>query len=86
MSNEEKKKEIKKFTFNVARGGGKSPRSYTKTEDKLDHKETDLLLGTLVNEFNKMPEIVKTRFMMMAVQTFKTQKLDNILDKVEDGN
>jgi hypothetical protein len=52
---------MKKYTFHTQRAKG-SARSYTKTEDKLNDNEINLLLGNLVNEFNKAPDKVKEKF------------------------
>lgn len=53
---------MRKYTFYTQRAKGAS-RSYTKTEDKLDDREINLLFGNLINEFNKAPDKVKEKFM-----------------------
>lgn len=45
---------MKKFTFHTSRAKG-SPRSYSKTEDKLNPNEINLLVANVINEYNKLP-------------------------------
>lgn len=82
----------KKYTFNVSRGGGRGPRTYTKTEDNLTQRELDFLLGDILNSFNKAPAKVKEMFLdqifMYLMQNNKdntpqeeiSRELNNILD------
>lgn len=77
---------MKKYTFYVQRSGGKSPRSYTKTEDKLDEREINLLTGNLINEFRKAPDKVKSNFidnLFKYIQQYGTTERDNSFDTTE---
>lgn len=53
---------MRKYTFHTSRTKG-SPRSYTKTEENLTPQEINLLLGDLLNKFDKAPDKVKEGFL-----------------------
>lgn len=70
---------MNKYTFKT-KGPKGSPRSYTKSEDKLTVKEQQILLADLINHFNSSPDIVKTYFVSIV-----TKQLSNSNNVTENN-
>jgi hypothetical protein len=56
-----------KYMFTKQTDGREAPEVIYKDEHELDSKDRDLLFGTAIHEFNKLPEDVKYRFLRAVI-------------------
>lgn len=62
----------KEYEFSKARYGDKIPKIYILKESQLDDKHEFLLLGNIINEFDKLPEKVKNEFVKYIEKLYET--------------
>ncbi len=83
-------KEVKEYSFNIHAEGKYAPRIEVVKEKDLEDRHIKLLFGTLVKNFDDMPDKVKELFLSKVVkeriENVVTDTLKDYIDPTKDMN